>query len=100
MEPVRKRIAQEFEKLRLKTQFAISEPTLGITARAPSVKTGRSPSDGDILAKADEMKALGLRGREIAKNMRHEPGYEHVATTLVRDLIKGRWPQGRPKKSM
>lgn len=99
MEPVRKRIAQECEKLRLKAQFAISEPTFGNTARAPSVKTGRPPSDDDILAKADKMKARGLSGREIAKKMRYEPGYEHVGTTLVRDLTKGRWPQGRPKKS-
>lgn len=68
--------------------------------RAPSVKAGRPPSDDDILAKADEMKARGLDGRTIAKKMRLEPGFENVATTAVRQLIKGRWkPAGRPKKT-
>ena len=68
--------------------------------RAPSVKAGRPPSDDEILAKADEMKARGLDGRTIAKQMRLEPGFENVATTAVRDLIKGRWkPAGRPKKA-
>ncbi|MBT2185556.1 hypothetical protein [Sphingobium nicotianae] len=68
--------------------------------RAPAVKTGRPPSDGEILSKADEMKARGLDGRTIAKCMRLEPGFENVATTTVRDLIKGRWkPAGRPKKA-
>ena len=69
--------------------------------RAPSLKAGRPPSDGAILAKADEMKARGLDGRTIAKKMRLEPGFENVATTAVRDLIKGRWkPAGRPKKAV
>lgn len=68
--------------------------------RAPSVKVGHPPSDGEILAKADEMKARGLDGRTIASTMRSEPGFENVATTLVRELIKGRWkPAGRPKKA-
>lgn len=68
--------------------------------RAPSVKAGRPPSDDKILAKADEMKARGLDGRTIAKQMRLEPGFENVATTAIRDLIKGRWkPAGRPKKA-
>ena len=67
--------------------------------RSPSVKAGRPPSDGEILAKADEMKARGLDGRTIAKEMRLEPLFENVATTAVRELIKGRWkPAGRPKK--
>ena len=68
--------------------------------RAPSVKAGRPPSDDEILAQADKMKADGLDGRTIAKQMRFEPGFENVATTAVRDLIKGRWkPAGRPKKA-
>jgi hypothetical protein len=67
--------------------------------RAPAVKAGRPPSDEEILAKADEMKARGLDGRTIAGQMRHEPGFENVATTEVRELIKGRWrPSGRPKQ--
>jgi len=69
------------------------------TWRAPSVKAGRSPSDEDILAKADEMKARGLDGRTIARDMRHEKGFANVATTQIRDLIKGRWkPGGRPNR--
>jgi len=68
--------------------------------RSPSVKAGKPPIDEDILAKADEMKARGLDGRTIAKEMRLEPGFENVATTMVRELIKGRWrPAGRPKKA-
>jgi hypothetical protein len=68
--------------------------------RAPAVKSSRPPSDDAILAKADEMKARGLDGRTIAKEMRLEPGFENVATTLVRELIKRRWkPGGRPKKT-
>ncbi|MXO75014.1 hypothetical protein GRI40_07245 [Altererythrobacter aerius] len=67
--------------------------------RAPSVKAGRPPSDDEILAKADEMKSRGMDGRTIAKEMRLEPGFQNVATTAVRELIKGRWkPGGRPKK--
>ena len=66
--------------------------------RAPSVKAGRSPSDDAILEKASEMKARGLTGRTIAKKMRLEAGFENVATTAVRDLIKGKWASGRPKK--
>lgn len=65
--------------------------------RAPSVKSGRPPSDDKILAKADEMKARGLSGFAIASQMRLEPGFENVATTHVRALIKGRWPAGRPR---
>jgi hypothetical protein len=68
--------------------------------RAPSTKAGRAPSDDEILAKADEMKARKLDGRTIAKKMRHEPGFANVATTTVRDLTKGRWPIGRPKKNV
>jgi len=68
-------------------------------ARAPAVKQGRPPSDEVILAKADEMRARGLDGYAIAKTLRFEPGFENVATTAVRALIKGRWkPAGRPKK--
>ena len=71
-----------------------------VFVRAPSVKAGRPPSDRDILARADEMKARGLDGRSIASQMRLEPGFENVATTAVRELIKGRWkPGGRPKKA-
>lgn len=67
--------------------------------RAPAVKKGRPPSEEEILAKADEMKARGLDGRTLAKMMRHEPGFEHVATTEVRELIRGRYkPGGRPRR--
>lgn len=70
-----------------------------IVARAPAVKTGRPPSDGEIIAKADEMKARGMGQQAIAKEMRLEPGFENVATTEVRKLILGRWPRGRPPKN-
>lgn len=76
------------------------DKTPSAPVRAPSVKKGRPPSDEDILAKADEMKARGLDGHTIAKTMRHELGFQNVATTTVRALIKGRWPpSGRPKKA-
>ncbi|WP_443478115.1 hypothetical protein ACLIMP_06270 [Novosphingobium aerophilum] len=79
---------------------AIAAIPIASIDRAPSVKGGRPPSDDEILAKADEMKARGLDGRTIAKSMRLEQGFEHVATTTVRALIKGRWkPAGRPKKA-
>ena len=77
-----------------------SAETEAAALRAPAVKAGRPPSPEEILAKADEMKARGMDGRTIAKEMRLEPGFCNVATTAVRDLIKGRWkPSGRPKKS-
>ncbi|KEZ12868.1 hypothetical protein CP98_05066 [Sphingobium yanoikuyae] len=67
--------------------------------RAPAIKTSKPPSRTSIMTKADEMKARGFDGRTIAKEMRHEPGFENVATTEVREIIKGRWkPTGRPKK--
>lgn len=69
------------------------------TARAPSVKGGHPPKDEAILKKAEEMKARGMNGRAIASSMRHEPGFEDVATVYVRELIRGRWkPGGRPKR--
>lgn len=69
------------------------------TARAPSVKGGHPPDDEVILDKADEMKARGMNGRDIAGAIRLEPGFENVGTVQARDLIKGRWkPGGRPKR--
>lgn len=83
-----------------KWRGAIAIPHAARADRAPSVKTGRPPSDEEILAKADEMKADGLDGRTIAQKMRLQPGFENVATTAVRNLIRGRWKQaGRPKKT-
>jgi hypothetical protein len=68
--------------------------------RASSFKSARGPDRATILAKADEMKASGMDGRTIAKEMRLIPGFENVYTTEVRELIKGRWePSGRPKKA-
>ena len=67
--------------------------------RAPSVKTARPPSEDKILEMADQMKGRGMDGRTIASTMRFEPGFENVATTDVRELIRGRWkPSGRPKQ--
>jgi hypothetical protein len=68
-------------------------------SRAPSYKEGRAPDDEVIIAKAEEMKARGLAGRDIARTMRLEPGFENVGTVLVRELIHKRWPRGRPKKT-
>jgi hypothetical protein len=68
--------------------------------RSPTVKTGRPPSDEQILAKAEEMRSRGMNSYEIAAAMRHEPGFEHAGTVLVRQLVKGRWkPSGRPQKA-
>ena len=75
-----------------------SAETESAALRAPAVKAGRPPSNDEILAKADEMKARGMDGRTIAKEMRLEPGFCNVATTAVRELIKGRWKPGRPPK--
>lgn len=66
--------------------------------RAPAFKRGHPPKDEAILAKADEMRTLGMNGYEIAKKMRHQEGFENVPTTLVRRLIKGRRPRGPQKK--
>lgn len=70
--------------------------------RAPSVKAGRAPTDDHIIAKADEMRARGMTTYLIASSMRLEPGFENVATTVVRDLIKGRYKRtgrgGAPKE--
>jgi hypothetical protein len=67
--------------------------------RAPAVKAGRPPAPETLLAKADEMKARGLTSYQIASAMRHEPGFENVLTTEVRELVKGRWTSsGRPRQ--
>ena len=75
-------------------------PTIVEKTRSPSFKSGRPPTDEEILAMADTMKARGLDGRTIAREMRLEPGFENVATTAVRNLTKTRWPVGRPKKAL
>ncbi len=69
-------------------------------SRAPSVKRGYPPSDDAILNKADEMHDRGLNARDIASQMHLEEGFENVATTVVRELIKGRFRRtGRPKRN-
>lgn len=94
--------AQPLYSIRVAQADREAGPTLpsNHAKRSPAVKAGRPPNDDEVLAKADEMKARGLDGRTIAKEMRLEPGFDNVATTAVRDLIKGRWkPAGRPKKT-
>ncbi len=89
-----------------RTGFARLARSLGIDAdsqqlprpleapdRAPPYKSERPPADKAILAKADEMRRKGLGTYAIAKGMRKEPGFEHVATRDVRALIKGRYPR-------
>ncbi len=66
--------------------------------RAPAVKAGHPPSDAEIIVKAVEMQARGMTGYEIASQMRFEPGFENVSTRGIRELIRGRWKGGRPKK--
>ena len=78
---------------------ASPNPTQG-AQRTPSVKKGNPPTDDEIRAKADEMHARGIKSRDIAKIMCREPGFENAGTVVVRDLLKGRWPRGRKKKSM
>lgn len=34
-----------------------------------------------------------MKGYDIAKSMRFEPGFENVATSSVRELIRGRYPR-------
>lgn len=68
------------------------------STRAPAFKDGRPPSDERIVAKAEEMKTLGLTGYEIATEMRHEEGFQNVGTVAVRQLLKGRWSGGRRRK--
>lgn len=77
---------------------ASPNPTQG-AQRTPSVKKGNPPTDDEIRAKADEMHARGIKSRDIAKIMCREPGFENAGTVVVRDLLKGRWPRGRKKKS-
>lgn len=66
--------------------------------RAPAFKTARPPDDAAILEQADKMHAGGMTGRVLASQMRFVPGFEHVATTSVRNLIKGRYKGGRRSK--
>jgi hypothetical protein len=57
----------------------------------------KPPSEEAILTKADEMRARGLTGRDLAKLMHLEDGFADVSSTEVRRLIKGRYkPTGRP----
>jgi|GEM_PF-5503520 len=106
--------ASRFFDLRIRPgiskRFAIAEfdwPTadarranLNAPPRAPAVKAGRPPSDAEILEKAEEMKARGMTGYELASMMRHETGFANVTTTAVRGLILKRWKGGRPKKKV
>ena len=63
-------------------------------SRAPSFKAGRPPTDDEIRAKADELRARSnMTGRAIASAMHLEPGFENVATRDVRELLKGRYPR-------
>ena len=79
---------------------SVSKTKIIPSDRAPAVKAGRPPSDNEILAKADELKAKGFTSYQIAGRMRHEPGFENVGTVMVRELVKGRWkPEGRPKSN-
>lgn len=75
------------------------QPVQTTLLRAPSVKKGRPPVDDIVLSKADEMHHRGMRGQDIAKHMRLEAGFENVATRDVRALIKGRYKQGRKKRT-
>lgn len=77
---------------------ALPKPTQG-AKRTPSVKKGNPPSEELILTKAREMLARGMLSRDIAKMMRCEPGFENVGTVLVRETIKGHFPQGRRRKT-
>lgn len=77
---------------------ASPKPTQG-PKRTPSVKKGHPPTDDQILGKADEMHENGMTSRDIAKMMCHEPGFENVSTVAVREVLKGRWPRGRIKKT-
>lgn len=62
-------------------------------------KQGRPPQDEKIREKCDQMHDRGLNTREIAKNIRHEPGFENVSNQLARDLMMGRYPRtGRGKR--
>lgn len=100
----RQRLGNKVRFWKLKSEIAPSKPSFSNSdsppiidvMRAPAVKRGYPPPDSDILAKADEMKQRGLDGYSIASKMRLEPGFENVATTVVRELIKGRWTGGRP----
>lgn len=94
-----KRTADGYLEVEVQRVGLLGKGSAARKARAPSVKAGRAPTDEDILAKADEMKARRMDGRTLAGEMRHELGFENVATTQVRELIKGRWkPLGRPKR--
>ena len=72
---------------------ATSPITATAITRAPSFKAGLGPSETEIVAKADEMRARGMRSRDISKHMRHEAGFENVATRDVRVLVDGRYPR-------
>jgi hypothetical protein len=70
-----------------------------ILARSPAVKQGRPPGDEEILAKAYDLRSrFGWDGYAIASRMRFEPGFENVATTDVRRVIKGKFPRGPRRK--
>lgn len=92
------RAADGFFFVEVQRAGLVNNVSLAQKMRAASVKTGRPPPDDEILARADAMKLRGTDGRTIAKTMRLEPGFENVATTQVRELIRGRWKAGPPRK--
>ncbi|MFN4357013.1 hypothetical protein [Sphingopyxis alaskensis] len=63
------------------------------------VKIGQRPSDEQIVAEALRLKSKGARRDEIAKEIRKIPGFKGVGNVLVRDLIAGKLPRGRPRKA-
>lgn len=81
-------------KLAVHVSTSAAKPSLAQPTRAPSFKAGRPPTEDEIRAKADEMRARSnMTGRDIASAMHHEPGFENVATRDVRELLKGRYPR-------
>lgn len=49
-------------------------------------------TDREILAKAQEMKRRGITAiTDIARDIKHEPGFEFVQNTYVRELLSENW---------
>lgn len=90
-------VAEKFGLIGIEKTQDMADCASSSQSRAPAVKKGNPPSREAILAKADEMKSRGYNRDEIASRMRHEPGFHNVATTEVRELLKGRWRRGRPR---
>jgi hypothetical protein len=87
---------ETYRGVRLQEKLARAELSSLATPGRSISRTRSMPTDDEIGALCDELKASGLGGYEIATKISNFPGFEAVQATYVRaNVIKGRYRRGR-----